>query len=237
METKAWCLPITWAKTDWLLDKRRVLIQPSQKLLILSDIHIGYYSSLRSNGSYLPTYDAQILQETIQSLVTDYPGFHWIIAGDIKHNHKAEISQEEYNELKTLLKLITKENKLTIIMGNHDKGLKQIIHELDIVCVITDSYSFNDIIINHKEDVVQQKSNKNYIVGHYHPILSTESIKGIFVPVFALREDLLILPAFNYVAGGFNIKNLLLEQESNKDFIVYAVRKHIYPLGSLKNLK
>ena len=78
--------PIYWANQQWFLDPRRVLVSKDLHYLIFSDIHIGIYSSFRAQGSYLPTYDQDLLNDTLKSLIADYSDYHWIVAGDIKHN-------------------------------------------------------------------------------------------------------------------------------------------------------
>lgn len=236
MTNQKYKLPVIWANTHWILDSRRVLIQPEDKLLILSDIHIGYYSSLRAQGGYLPAYDAQLLTKTVESLLEDYPKYHWIIAGDIKHNLKSSISREEYTELKDLLERIANQNRLTIIIGNHDTGLRSILQKIAITCTITDSFSYHNISVIHKQVLSTQSSSLNYIIGHFHPVISIEYLKGLFIPVFAVSKDVLILPAFNTVAGGYNIKNLYIEDEGKKEFLIYAIGQQIYDLGPLRHL-
>lgn len=229
-------LPMTWGNMNWILDARRVLVQPENKLLILSDIHIGYYSSLRSMGGYLPAYDAQILNDTVESLLQDYQDYHWIIAGDIKHTKTSMLSEEELNELRQTLGLLSRTKKLTIILGNHDRGLESILKDLDIQFTLETSMNFEDITITHNQDVLQDLLNNKYIIGHFHPTISVEYLRGLFVPVFAVSDNVIILPAFNYVAGGYNIRNLYLKDELKRKFLVYAVSKQIYNLGSLEKL-
>ena len=229
-------IPIHWAGKNWLLDKRRVIINTEDQLLILSDIHIGYYSSFRANGSYLPTYDAELLQQTIASLLTDYKNYHWIIAGDIKHNHRKILSEDEQRELYNILSTITNHSKLTILMGNHDKGLEELLRDLHIDCAIQESIKLENYTITHSLDILDGSIAGNYILGHVHPILSIDSIKSLFIPIFAVSDNILLLPAFNYVAGGFNIKKLLKTNSMRKEFTIYAIRNKLYSLGSLKEI-
>lgn len=229
-------LPLTWADTEWLLDNRRVLVHPKEKILILSDIHIGYYSSFRDQGSYLPMYDIVLLEEAIESLLEDYNGYHWIIAGDIKHNHAKLLSEAEEKELVNIVEAITEHNTLTLIKGNHDRGLDKLITDLHLSCSLTTSYTFRNITITHNTELFDQQSEKHTIIGHIHPIISLEHLKGSFVPIFAITDDLLILPAFNYVAGGYNIKKLYLKEEKRKNYTIYAIGKQVYGLGQLEKL-
>ncbi len=229
-------LTVTWAGMDWIIDKRRVLVNPKLKFLILSDIHIGYYSSLRAQGSYLPDYDSKLLQDTIDSLVIDYTNYHWIIAGDIKHRHSKNLSKEEKDEVKNVFSAITEKNKLTVILGNHDKDLENVFEELAITCNPLENFYLNGVIITHNQDLLDKKLEEHYIIGHFHPIISMEHVNGSFIPVFAMTDNLIILPAFNYVAGGFNIKNLFYRNEKRQNFSVFAIGKQIYDLGTLQNL-
>ena len=227
---------INWAEQSWLLDNRRALINPREKILILSDIHIGYYSSLRANGSYLPTYDATLLEGAILSLLNDYKGYHWIIAGDIKHNHTMDLSLDEEKELTNILQIISEKNKLTLLLGNHDTGLDQLVTDLKIGCTLVESYTFDTITITHNLDLMDQSTDKYFIIDHVHPIISLENLRGSFIPIFAITDNLIILPAFNYVAGGFNIKKLYYKNDKRKNFTIYALGKQIYELGLVDEL-
>lgn len=235
MQTATNKLEISWANTSWILDSRRVLIHPNLRILVLSDIHIGYYSSLRSEGSYLPTYDSLELQKTIDSLLTDYNGYHWIIAGDIKHNLGTYLSVEELSELQSILSSITSSCNLTLIIGNHDTGLHEILQDLNINCSVVSTFIIENIVITHNQEFTVESSDKKFIIGHFHPIISTEFLKGIYVPIFVVGDDFIILPAFNTVAGGFNIKNFSFHGKDKKKCTIYGIGKKIYDLGPLEN--
>ena len=227
-------ISITWAEKKWILDHRRVLIQEEEELLILSDIHIGLYSSLRTQGSYLPNYDQNLLMDQLSSLIKDYKNFHWIIAGDIKHNHAKlpDIQDDELEELTLFLQLILQNRQVTFILGDHDSGFEEICEYLGLQCIVQDSFKLGDIEITHK---LENYNNKNLqlIIGHIHPTISTEQIKGIFIPIFAINNNIIILPAFNQVAGGYNIKkiNYLKNLE-----IFPIIKDKIYSFGLLKDI-
>ncbi len=181
-------------------------------------------------------YDVALLEEAIQSLLDDYSGYHWIIAGDIKHNHARILSRAEEKELVTLLERITEHNSLTLIKGNHDKGLEQLLEDLEVPCSLERSYTFRNVTITHNQETLDQNPETYTIIGHVHPIISLEHLKGSFVPIFAITKNLLILPAFNYVAGGYNIKKLYFKEERKKNFTIYALGKQVYGLGELEKL-
>ena len=228
-------LPLYWAGKNWLLDTRRVLVNTDDKLVILSDVHIGYYSSFRAKGSYLPTYDRDMLEQTVRSLVQDYKRYHWILAGDIKHNHKKTVSSDEQRELFRLLTIISEKNPLTILLGNHDKGLEDLLSDLHIQCTIEKSLELDGYSITHGQNILDYKSGK-LIIGHVHPIFSVDAVKSLFIPVFAVSEDLVILPAFNSIAGGYNIRKFSNDNQIKRKFIVYAIRNKLYNLGFLEEL-
>ena len=60
-------LSLQWGNESWLLDHRRALIHPEKNILLLSDLHLGLYATLRAQGGYLPGYDTILLEKQLQS--------------------------------------------------------------------------------------------------------------------------------------------------------------------------
>lgn len=230
MNSKSNQLEIIWSGMKWILDSRRVLLHPEKKILILSDIHIGLYTTLREQGSYLPTYDQKILIETLEGLFKTYSDWHWVISGDIKHTHSdlASISNSEVNELVEVLRLIISNvNELTLLIGNHDKGIEDILIKYDLNCSLSIDYELNTVLITHQADL----NNLNHttkdkflgvIIGHIHPLMVIPRIHGINVPVFAVSENVIMMPAFNQVVGGILLSKLSL----NGNYRYYGILRN-----------
>lgn len=221
-------LALQWGHESWLLDCRRALIHPAKKILFLSDLHIGLYATLRAQGGYLPGYDTILLEKQLQSLILDYKTFHWILVGDIKHSHHLwnQLTHEEINHLRNSFSLLTQTRKVTIIIGNHDAGLEEILAQLEFPFDCVSHYQLNQVTVVHKSDL--ERTTGYSISGHVHPVFSPKQLKTI--PIFAVGKNKLILPAFNPVAGGYKIGKVI-----NDNWNCYGIfSKHLMDLGPLQ---
>lgn len=228
---------IIWNNQTWIIDSRRILANKELNCLILSDLHIGLYSALRAEGNYLPAYDQDIMQSTLQSLIHDYSSYHWIIAGDIKHNkaRSTRISLVEQEELINTLNFIQKNVfQMTLLVGNHDTGLQEFLSIQNRVFTIKDSFSLGDIVITHNIEPSELTKGKlpfsgfnGVIMGHIHPITDIPPLKGFKYPAFVIKTNLIILPAFNYVSGGYPITKLKFSNEERIDIFAIIENKII----------
>lgn len=204
-------LTITWGLESWVLDHRRALIHPALRMVFISDIHIGLYATLRSKGNYLPAYDTTILNFQLQSLIKDYANYHWVLTGDIKHSHKTwcEITTEEREQLQQGFSLLNDIKRVTIVTGNHDVGLADILHQFNFTYDCVPQFQLKHIRVLHQTDWDVQ--HVFTISGHVHPIFRPKQL-GQVIPIFAVGQHQLILPAFNPVAGGYSISRVEHDQ-------------------------
>lgn len=228
---------VNWKGNSWLLDSRRVLIHEKEKKLIFSDLHIGYYATLRKEGYLLPTYDSIELQNTIKSLKNDYKDYHWIIAGDIKHSHGKweNLSEDEKFQIKRTFNLLQNVKKVTLLIGNHDLGLREMVEESNYPFLVLNKEKVANCTIVHNSDYIRNDSNTNQeltISGHVHPYFKTPLVANRHLPVFAFGKTMILLPAFNNVAGGFAIQKYRQEEQDWKIFGI--VKNTIQPLGPVK---
>jgi metallophosphoesterase superfamily enzyme len=160
------------------------------------------YATLRSEGAYLPIYDAQKLEEKLQGIINEFFHHSWILVGDTKHSHHSwkRLSSEELDQIQEGFNLLSQVKKVTMVIGNHDFGLTEIIEKLGFSFDSVENYMLNQITIVHQTDFTIQ--NNYQITGHIHPKFKQN---GLSVPIFAVGDYYIVLPAFNPVAGGYNI--------------------------------
>jgi hypothetical protein len=217
------------------------------KILVLSDIHIGYEESLNKQGIFIPRFQ---FQETMNDLKDVFERLKRInsiiILGDLKHEF-GEISRQEWREtIKFLDELEKKAKKIILIKGNHDKILGPIAKRKSIE--LKDFHKEGDYFFAHgdiwKEEAFKTGV-KSVLLGHLHPAVvlregaKSEKYKCFLVGEYKSRR-IIILPSFLPLIEGtdsFSAFEKILGRIPISDFDVYAIEnKEIYALGKRKNL-
>jgi len=172
-----------------------------QKSLVVADLHIGIEKELSKHGARIPVAINPMLQELIQ-LIKQTKAKDIIILGDLKHNiYGATI--EERNALKEFVKKIPVPVKL--IKGNHDGRIEE---WLDIQVYPATGFKKGEYWLLHGHAKPPAEAEPPFIMSHVHPAVWFEDNLGgrIIEKVWVEQEDLIIMPSFNPLIRGANIK-------------------------------
>jgi len=218
---------------------------PKQKVLVVSDFHIGYEESLNTRGILLPRYQFKDTKERLQKIfsVLETKPKKIIITGDLKHEF-GTVQREEFFGLRELLAFLKKNCKdLIILKGNHDKILGFLQNEkLKVMSKLT----LRDTLFVHGDSIVDSKANI-IITGHAHPAIKlsdgiiSEKVK-CFLKGKYKGKTLIVLPSFNLVTEGTDVlseKVLSPYLNSAKNLEAWAVPEfgEVLYFGKLKNLR
>lgn len=217
------------------------------KTLIISDVHIGYEEALNKQGMLIPRFQFQDVKKRLTRILEHAKPKTVIINGDVKHEF-GTISNQEWRETLAILDLIrTYAKKIILVKGNHDTILGPIAKKRDVRIVdhvlLDGHYICHGHVIPDNADFRKAKS---IIIGHEHPAVSlrdkvrAETYKCFLFGTYK-RKKLIVLPSFNLVTEGTDVKreSLLspfLHQNLN-DFDVYVAGDTIYHFGKLRNVK
>jgi DNA ligase-associated metallophosphoesterase len=169
--------------------------EPTHKLLILADIHVGKVAHFRKNGVAIPV----ALNENIARLKKAFERHEvaWvIIAGDLFHGPWNNECEKFLNTLETL----KGDSKITLVLGNHDHLVRttNLPHWLEILPKAR---------INDEIEVCHEPTDANVekftFCGHLHPgfKLKGKAKQGYILPSFWLTKKLCVLPAFGSFTG------------------------------------
>lgn len=186
---------VTFAQHDFILHHRGVLIWPSEKIGIVSDLHLEKGSHFGMRGQMIPPHDSI---ETLQNLINilEFSDVKTLILlGDSFHD------EDGYNRLQeqgqNLFKNLCKTYDVLWIIGNHDGGF--------IPCnvVAADEKVINDIVFRHEAD---PQSGAYEISGHFHPKLSIKLKENRVSRACFVHDDRrMILPSFGTYTGGLDV--------------------------------
>ena len=212
-----------------ILNTQPVLNQPAllikeKKTLVFADLHIGIEGQLKEQGVNTKSRSDLMIQR-IFSICKKYNPNDIILLGDIKHNIPMTTIQER-KDVKIFLNSIEEYGNIHIIPGNHDGNIKRLTSDTIIIHPST-GFILNNIGFVHGhcwpcQDVMDCKQ---LIMAHTHPTVMFMDrmnfktfepcwVKGHFIKK-KLKEkypdskinDLLIMPAFNPLCGGYAINH------------------------------
>ncbi len=213
------------------------------KILIISDLHLGYEEFLNKKGVLIPRFQLQDLIKRISNILDRVDVSKIIINGDLKHEF-GTISQQEWHDTFEILDLFNSK-EVILIKGNHDTIIGPIAEKKNIK--IVDYYAINDIYICHGNNIPNDedfKKSKILIIGHEHPSVSFKERKDEKYKCFLKgkwkNKVLIVLPSCNLITQGTDItKEKLLSpflQQNLDNFEVFAVENKIYDFGKLKDI-
>lgn len=208
------------------------------KILIISDIHIGYEEALNKQGILVPRFQFKEIIKELDNIFSKIKVDKVIINGDLKHEF-GKISETEWRHtLKLLDYLSKKSNEIILVKGNHDTILGPIAKKRNVK--IVEYIKIKDKLIIHGDKIKKiPKGIKTIIIGHEHPAITlkdgprTEKYKCYLVGKWK-KYNLIVQPSFTQVTEGTDIlKEELLSPylRKLKGFNVYVVGDDVYDFG------
>jgi len=223
--------------------KDLALYLPKEKILIISDTHIGMDEALNKEGILVPRFGFKDLKKRFEIILKDLEIDKIVINGDLKHEFGI-ISNTEWSQTLELLEILEKKCKdIILIRGNHDTILGPIAKKKNLK--LKDFYKVGDILIAHGDKIIHEDA-KVIIIGHEHPAVGLKEDSRIetykcFLKGKFENKTLIVMPSFNLVTEGSNIlrEDILspyLDQDLSK-FEVFIVGDKIYDFGRVGDLE
>ncbi len=186
---------ILFGKKPLLLTNQRALFWAEQRMLILSDLHVGKAAHFRKSGIALPHQVTEKDLDRLRALITYYEPSSVLIAGDLLH---AGVN----NEVPMLTKLIASFPKVDFVLvrGNHDRLSSELFSQIG-VRVIDEGFQVNGITFSHGHQPALEDAFT--ICGHYHPgvHVTVGRKSSMRFPCYVITNHRLILPAFSLFSG------------------------------------
>jgi putative SbcD/Mre11-related phosphoesterase len=223
---------------------------PREKILVISDLHIGHEEAMNRAGIFLPRVQFKQIMQDLRKIFEIVGSVEEIIVlGDLKHEF-GKISDQEWSEtLKVLDFLLEKSKKVVLIKGNHDTVLGRIAEKKGIE--IKNYYIRGEKVFAHGHKLfpeMMDRKIRTFILGHRHPaVIISDKYKKERYKCFLVGKwrgkNVVILPSFFPLIEGTDIvnteeNNLLFIPESKlKSFEVYVIGEKVYDFGKLRKLE
>lgn len=203
----------------------RCLFWREKKILIATDLHLGYEDNLASYGFVVPRSQFIQIKEIFERIFKKTGKLNKIIVlGDIKHVFGKIMNQEffDFEELmKILNKNLLKNGKVIITKGNHDTILENISKKYKNIN-LCDNYTLEKILFLHGDaksvkksyEKIKDKEIKLIILGHFHPayiLKDKNSIKQEKFKCFLYgfsseyQKEVIFMPSFFPLIEGSDI--------------------------------
>jgi DNA ligase-associated metallophosphoesterase len=180
-----------------------------QRMLLISDVHLGKVSHFRKYGSAIPGQAMFKNFTKLDAVVEHFNPEKICFLGDLFHstlNNEWQLFEEWMGRIQT---------SVILVAGNHDIISPHKYEELDIT--IVSEWSLGGFLLAHHP---QEREGHYVISGHIHPAVLLEGRGRQFLklPCFFRSPQQLILPAFGEFTGTYVM-------EPSKEDIVYVVTK------------
>ena len=202
-------------KNDFILNCNRTIFWEQERLLILSDLHLGKTGHFRKAGIAVP---AAVMKEDMQRFIAAIQFFkpaQVVIVGDLFHsveNKEHELFLKWRNDLRHV--------PMLLIKGNHDIVAEKWYANAGIEVVDKIWRKNNFLFVHQIEDAREENLNKEdyFFSGHIHPAVNIRGLgkQSLNFPCFYFAEKYAVLPAF----GKFTGTCLINPEKNEKAFVV-----------------
>ena len=205
-------------KLEFIRDGPALVIENTERLLIVADLHFGIEADLAAHGLYFKSHSTERLDRLMRTVDETDPD-RLILLGDVKHSIPS-LTRQEWAEIPGILDTIRRRIPILVFPGNHDIGIERFLREGELQPkegAIIDSVAYF-----HGHTYPAPDLGSHLIVtGHHHPQVSLHdevgcSLQapaylraGIDAKALGLKNDegissparALLVPAFNEIAG------------------------------------
>jgi uncharacterized protein len=202
-------------KNDFILSCNRTVFWEQEKILILSDLHLGKTGHFRKSGIAVP---AAVMKEDMQRLVSTiqfYKPALVVIVGDLFHsveNKEHELFLKWRNDMPHVPMLLVK--------GNHDIVPDKWYADANITTEKKMWRKNNFVFVHDVEDLQEGDINDTdyFFSGHVHPAVTMRGLgkQSLRFPCFYFTKSYAVLPAFGKFTGTY----LVAPAAKEKAFII-----------------
>ncbi len=192
--------------------KAALVLEGQKKYLIITDLHIGFESSLAQNKVFVGKNTT--LRETldeIHTLIETQKPDELILLGDIKSSIR-RISKSEWSEVPQFLQSMQKKIDTTIIPGNHDANIQRLVPD-GVSLIGSLGMVTENVLLTHGHTMPTENFGHvdKIIMGHVHPVFFDEGSvlhgQQVWVSIKTKRKnifpsssgelEIVIMPSFN----------------------------------------
>jgi DNA ligase-associated metallophosphoesterase len=187
---------VTVAGVTLLADLSGAFFWESERLLVVSDLHLEKGSSYAARGVLLPPYDTVATLSRLSAVITRHDPRTVIALGDSFHDRSAH-ARLSAPDREAIAALQARRDWIWI-SGNHDPALPS-----DLGGVVASEVAIGPVAFRHEPTGAAGE-----IAGHLHPKARvTTRGRSLERRCFASDGERAVMPAFGAYTGGLNIRD------------------------------
>lgn len=188
--------PVTITGKSFVADRSGALYWPSERMLIVADLHLEKGSSYARRGMMLPPYDTRETLVKLAEAIERFEPETVVSLGDGLHDPGGAERMDRGD--REVLRILQEDRRWIWVTGNHDPIIAESLGGEAVPCVMRCGLTFCH---EPKPGPVTHE-----IAGHMHPAARL-SVSGASIrrPCFVGNRLRLILPAFGAFTGGLNV--------------------------------
>jgi len=143
----------------------------SGKILVISDLHIGWELALAEEGVHLPSQTGKLL-DRLRGIVAEEKPDRLLVLGDVKHTI-ARIEPEEWRDVPSFFEESCKiVPKVQVVLGNHDGDLEALLPEA-VEVIPPQGLVIGNVGLFHGNTWpdIKMLGCRTLVVGHVHPVV------------------------------------------------------------------
>jgi DNA ligase-associated metallophosphoesterase len=187
-------------REDLTLFPNRAILWPSQKTLLVADLHIGKGAAFRAESVAVPTGSSESTLVRITNLLSETNAKRLIVLGDFWHAKQGRT--EKIHQLLKDWRSRHQDTEMILVEGNHDKRSGSLPPDLEMD--IVQELLIDGIVLKHHPE----PDDRGYVLaGHIHPAVrlvgpgrQTERL-----PCFWFRPQIGVMPSFGDFTGSATV--------------------------------
>ena len=196
----------------WLLLPDKAAFWVDQKMLIVSDIHLGKSGHFRKSGIAAPVNITQKTLERLGNLIENLHPETVLFLGDLFHSE----ANREWFLFESWLENV-QNISFKLVSGNHDVLHSSFYKKCGIeVYPYLDSKPF--LFVHDLDEYSLHAKDQLTVAGHVHPCITVrgKGRQSLRLPCFLFSESRILFPAFGDFTGMHSIKPL----ETDRVYVV-----------------
>lgn len=190
-------------------DAAFMLLNGSERVMVISDLHIGWEVALANEGVHVPSQTVRLL-ERLKNVISSEKPDRIVVLGDVKHTVQ-KIGVEEWRDVPWFFEEVSKNvSKVQVVPGNHDGDLEALLPEsVELLSprgtIIGDVGLFH----GHTWPDVKMLGCTTLVAGHVHPVVAFSDPMGFRITrqVWVRAPcDSLLLAKFVLKGNGVSVK-------------------------------
>jgi DNA ligase-associated metallophosphoesterase len=192
-------LPINFGGQAFELCPDCALWWPSERTLIVADIHIGKAATFRAFGIPVPSGTTARNLARLTALIERFDPQRLLILGDLLHARESHAASDQM----LAWRQIRPEMTVALVRGNHDRKSGALADELRVDACCGPLVERGIAFVHEPVDEPDQPT----IAGHVHPSTRLTDFDGstVKVPCFVVDPQQMILPSFGTFTGGYTV--------------------------------